>query len=247
MNGKYSSKIFEIVDSEFTEVNIQADETYALTSETISKNWWNLLFKTSGTTISTTFDGIQAIYPVKSSDISGTDAEIAERLYISESDCAEFKAFYHANQSKSTVYLFRYQVSDYMAQEATLFERGSFLGMTTWTEVDTNAYFFQETVNLDFDVIDVTFSNGEKAEVIPVVSNPIDVIPDATSPEYTKSDAKKDWLKWLKRLLALIFIAVILILLLPILPTVLKAVAWILLLPIRALRKLFRGKGDKDK
>ena len=58
--------------------------------------------------------------------------------------------FYNANKSLCTVYLFRYQVSDYVAQEATLFERSSFLGIKTWDEVDTNAYFFQGNCKLGF-------------------------------------------------------------------------------------------------
>ena len=48
-------------------------------------------------------------------------------------------------------------------------------------------------MNLDFDVIDVTFANGRENTVIPVVANPIDVVPRATPPVETKSDKQVDW------------------------------------------------------
>ena len=242
INGKYSSKIFESYDSKFTEVNIKADENFSLTSETISKNWWDMLFHTNGTTVSKKFDGIKAIYPVKASDMTGTKKEVSDRLYISESDYDEFNEFYEANKSDSTVYLFRYQVSDYMSQEATLFSRGSFLWLDTWEEVDTNAYFFQQTVNLDFDIIDVTFSSGETETVIPVVSNPIDIVPDATPPVYTQSDMGLSWWKLVVILLALILLAF----LVPMLSPVIKFLTWLICLPFKWLGNFFKRIGRKS-
>lgn len=209
VNGKYSEYMFESVDDEFTVVNIKADDTYSLDSElqVIGSSWWDKLWGITHI-VSSTFDGIQAIYPVKDKDLSGTKEQISNKLYISEYDVDDFKSYYENNKENSTVYLFRYQVSDYISQEATLFEKSSFLGIEGYSEVDTNAYFFQETINLDFDVIDVTFSTGEFETVIPVVSNPIDVIPDATPPVYTESD--KDGLDLLKIIIAF-FLVIILI------------------------------------
>ena len=242
VNGKYSSKLFESYDSKFTEVNIRADENFSLTSEKISKDWWDLLFKTGGKTVSKKFDGIQAIYPVKPSDMVGTKKEVSDRLYIAESDYEEFYNFYDKNKTDCTTYLFRYQVSDYMAQEATLFSRGSFLWMDTWEEVDTNAYFFQQTVNLDFDIIDVTFSSGETETVIPVVSSPIDVVPDATPPVYTQSDKKPNLWIWVVAILALILLAI----LTPILSPIVKFLMDLICLPFKALKKLFGRKRKRD-
>ena len=237
VNGKYSSDLFESVADNFTDVNIKAEEQYSLTSETISYKWWDLLFKTGGSTQATTFDGIQAIYPVQASDIGGTAEEIADRLYIAQSDYADFKSYYEANKEFCTVYLFRYQVSDYIAQEATLFEKGKFLGMETWERVDTNAYFFQETVNLDFDIIDVTFSNRSVDMVIPVVSNPIDVIPDATPPVITQSD--KESYAWL--LFLGIGLLIVLFICFPeLLPILIKGVIGFIRRLIKGIGKLFQ-------
>ena len=193
VNGKYSEYLFESIAKDWADVNIKADETFSLTDEIIDKSWWDKFWDLKGEITTNTFDGIKAIYAVKESDMSGSAAEVAKRLYISEADYAEFSNFYNANKAENAIYLFRYQVSDYIAQEATLLQENTSIFGDSFKKVDTNAYFFQQTVNLDFDIIDVTFSNGEKDTVIPVVSNPIDVVPDATPPVYTQSDRKIDW------------------------------------------------------
>lgn len=211
VNGKYSKVLFDQVDAEPTVVNIRRDEKYALTSEKISRNWFEKLFHLKGdVAIESGFDGIEAIYAVKATDLEGTAEEVCRRLYISTADYEAFKEYFAENTVTSTVYLFRYQVSDYISQEATLYTGDCSAGnLFTFHYQDTNAYFFQETVNLDFDIIDVTFSNGEKETVIPVVMSPIDVIPDATPPVHTKSDIRSNWWK-----IALAVIAVIIVLIL---------------------------------
>jgi len=207
VNGKYSEYMFESVDEEFTEVNIRADETYSLDSElqVLGSSWWDKLWGITHT-VSSTFDGIQAIYPIKESDTKGSIIDVSNRLYISQSDVDELRTYYDANKENSTIYLFRYQVTDYISQEADLWQENTSVFGNSLNHIDTNAYFFQETVNLDFDIIDVTFSTGIVETVIPVVSNPIDVIPDATPPVYTESDENFDLLKLIVGLLLLILL-----------------------------------------
>lgn len=245
VNGKYAACMFESVDDKFTEVNIQAEDKFSLTSEIVDKSWWDKLWGLSGNVTSIAFDGIKAIYPVTDSDLAGTDEEVSERLFISSADVADFKQFYNAEKADSTVYLFRYQVSDYIAQEVTEYkhvEDWALIGGTfnTYEVVDTNAYFFQETVNLDFDIIDVTFSTGEMETVIPVVSSPIDVIPDATAPVYTESDEEPAWLKWLKAIVAAVIIVVILVIFGPLIFWLLKLVIKIILWPFKAIAELIK-------
>ncbi|MBQ7339223.1 MAG: hypothetical protein IJW43_00010 [Clostridia bacterium] len=244
VNGKFSECIFESVDEEFTEVNIRADETYSLDSElqVLGSSWWDKLWGITHT-VSSTFDGIQAIYPIKESDTKGSIVEVSNRLFVSQSDVEDLKTYYNANKENSTVYLFRYQVSDYVSQEATLFEEGSSLGFEVWNEVDTNAYFFQETINLDFDIIDVTFSTGEVETVIPVVSNPIDVVPDGTPPVYTESDEGFDFFKLIVGLLLLILLLYFLSAT-GALPLIGNVLVWILTAPFKFIKWLidkFRG------
>ena len=228
----YSSILFETVADSFTDVNITSDDTFDLASATISKDFWDKLFGLDGEVTSITYDGVQAIQAISDSDITGNAAEDCKNLYISSADYAEFVGFYNANKAESTVYLFRYQVTDYRAEEATLFQKGS---LSMWTEKDTNAYFFQETFNLDFDVIDVTFSNGEKTTVIPVAMSPIDIISDGTPPLDTNSDKGREWLKIL---LAVLLLIVLLVVLMPLLPYIIKGIVWIISLPFKAIKAI---------
>lgn len=234
-DGMYSKAIFENVDSNYTEVNIRRDDEYDLTSEVLGSSWWDKLW---GITTTTTFDGIKAIYAVQDTDITGNVSADCSNLYISEADYTEFSNFYATNKSDSTVYLFRYQVSDYIAQEATLYhyiENGNIIIGNGWQVKDTNAYFFQETVNLNFDIIDVTFEANDVETIIPVVMSPIDVIPSSNSPVHTNSD--KDW----KGILAILAILVLCLLLIPILSPIIRLLIDILSLPFKFIGWLFRG------
>ena len=254
INGKYSSKMFDSYDTKFTEVNIKADETYQLTNAVIDKSWWDRLWGYTGDVTTTTFDNIQAIYPVKDSDMTGTPEEICNRLYISEADYENFKDFYNKNKNLCTTYLFRYQTSDYIAMEAATWEtdNGSFWEgdgiVRTYTpdRIDSNNYFFQQTVNLDFDIIDVTFSNGEKDTVIPVVSNPIDVVPDATPPVLTISDEEIDWMKILKIVVGIILLLALVIfcwpLVKPLFVAIGKGIAWLVTAPFKAIGQAIKKR-----
>ena len=241
VNDKYSRAIFASVADDWTEKNIEREEEYPLTSEIISQTWWEKLWGTSHIESSTTFDGIQAICAVDTeNDLKGTDYDVSERLYISSGDVQNLKEFCNAPENEDcTVYLFRYQTTDYISQEATLFEKGGLYG---WTEKDTNAYFFQETVNLDFDIIDVTFSNGEVDTVIPVAMKPIDVVSAGTPPVITMPDGGCGNFDW-ERLIMIVAGLIIFLVLLPILPYIIKAVVWVILLPFKAIAAIFKGIG----
>ena len=247
VNGKYSKYMFETVADKWTDVNITADETFSLTDEIIDKSWWDKFWGLQGDITTNTFDGISAIYAVKDSDLTGTASEVSQRLFISESDYAEFTNYYNSYKNTSTVYLFRYQVSDYIAQEATLMKENTSIFGNSFKKVDSNAYFFQQTVNLDFDIIDVTFSNGEKSTVIPVVSNPIDVVPDATPPVYTTTDEEGlDWLKILKIVVGVILVLAFCFfcwpLVQPLLALLGKGILWLITAPFKAIGQAIKKR-----
>lgn len=250
VQDKYSRCMFESVDKAFTEVNIRAEERYSLTEQKIDKAWWNGLFGVDrpDKVTTTVFDDIAAIYAVKDSDVSGTPAEVAKKLYISEADYEDFYEYYNANKNLCTVYLFRYQTSDYIAQEATLYEyypNGSiFTTGKGWQKCDTNAYFFQQTVNLDFDIIDVTFSNGIQETIIPVVSNPMDIIPDASAPVYTQSDKGN---ALLRLILGVLFLVLFVVIFWPVIQFLLRGVVWIVSLPFKSIKYLIKEHQEAKK
>lgn len=189
VNEKYSRYMFASVDNEFTNINIQRDETYELTSQVIEQTWWEKLWGNNHVQSSVTFNGIKAIYAIdKTKDLSGTVSDISKRLYVAESDCNALKNYCNKSENAdSTVYLFRYRVTDYTAQEAALYKKRSL----SIKRVDTNAYFFQQSVDLDFDIIDLTFTKDNVETVIPVAMKPLEIIvTDATPPVDTTPDPK---------------------------------------------------------
>lgn len=245
VNSRYSRVLFDRVASEFTDVNIPAEYEYDLRNEVLGSFWWDKLWGITHDQ-SDAFDGIKAIYPVSDNDFvyAGEEIDVADicnNLYIAEQDFTEFKEFYDDNKDDSVIYLFRYQVTDYIASEAEHFVPDTGLGEMAgaWHSEDSNAYFMQQTINLDFDIIDVTFTKYDVSTVVPVVADPVDNIPDGTSPVYTDDDKNTlDWLKWLFAALALI---VLLVILMPILPYIVKLVLWVISLPFKLIGAIFKG------
>ena len=180
--GKFSRELFESVDAKFTDINVQATDGYTLTSEKLGKTWWQKLFGGSYVASHEEFTVLEAIHPVTEKDLSGTKEEVCDRLYIDGSDYAEFKE-YCDNVNDSTVFLFRYQVTDYKSSQCDEYQ---WIGTPLQPEIsqmlDKNAYLAQQTVNLDFDIIDVTCRKGNVETVIACVMSPMDIVPDVTPP-----------------------------------------------------------------
>lgn len=189
--GKYPSTLFSKYDTKYTEVKVAASEEIELKEYKVDQNWWGKLLG-GGLGWEQTeqpFSSFQAIQAVKSADLIGSEGEICKRLAVGKADLPEFKEFYENNKSNSTVFLFRYYVSDFIAQEATLYKLDIvFPNKKTIVKQDTNAYFFQTDANLNFDIIDVSFDDGEIVTTIPVIMSPIDVIPNPTPPLITTPD-----------------------------------------------------------
>lgn len=197
VNGKYSSEIFSSVAEDFTEVEYSKDHIFGeteglpgLTSNVYcDRSFWDDLFGRENEIESTEFSKVQAVQKITAEDLEGTAEEVCNKLYISTTDYNDLMNDYSAAEnSGESLYLFRYQVTDYVAYEATLFERDSSLGTTEWDKVDTNARFFYETVNLSFEIIDVGLKKGEKITIIPVVMDPIDIFPESTPALDTTTD-----------------------------------------------------------
>lgn len=205
----YNSELFESWDSAakvtvIDKYNEDGSLKYeSLTSVLTTQNLWQKFWGTSSET-STTYDDIQMIKEITDADFGENDSACAAALYVSEGDYAELKYFYEKNKNDSVIYLVRYQVSEYTAEEVGLYDKK---GMVL---VDTNACFAQMTVNVDFDIIDVTFRKDNIDTVIAVSMIPLTFIPDATPPVNTTSDASGwDELWQLLRIVLLLIVIIV--------------------------------------
>ncbi len=218
VNGKYSRTLFASVDADFTDVNICADDTFSLTDATIDRNWWENWLGTGGTVgDSQVYDGIPAIQAIDfEADFDVSPEVFCDTFYIADSDYDTFHSFCEAmDRNDRTVFLLRYMQTEYSSYEVVEYERGkgdwTLLGTNFgYDYIDTNAYFAQEWVQLDFDIIDVTFTNGGVDTIIPVVSSPIDAVADITPPVVVTDDDEFVLWQILIAVLLLILLAVLL-------------------------------------
>ena len=185
--GKYDLSMFAEYDTVKTAVEIKADDRYSLTGKVIAPDWWGNLFCQYDTD---TYNGIEGIKEVKDKDFVKTpDSTInvkatCDNLYIDFNDYADFEDFYKQSvAADKTVYLLRYDVTQYTSVPVKLWYRATDLFGNTYNgTTQGNGYVAQVPAYLDFDVISLTYEKSGKYTVIPVVADPIDVFGDVTAP-----------------------------------------------------------------
>lgn len=222
-------------------VEIDADSKFDLFSYTEANKgfwdkvgdygFWDTLFGKTPTDENIT--GILPIYKVKDSDLMGNALEISERLLINKrdiEDTEELPGFvtYFNQAAKSSLefplgkstYLFRYAATDYFAGKLSARK------LDDSKLLENAAYMAQETVFLDFDIIQLTFNRDGVYKVIPVVSNPIDIIPGLDPPpDYSdKGNGCADMLSMIVILIVVVVLFVLLLIFLPIILPVLPAI-----------------------
>lgn len=258
VNGRYSKALFESIDNAFTDINIRADETYSLTSEIIGQSWWEKLFGLSHVEKTEDFDNIKAIEAVDYSDVTNLESvQLCKKYYVDDSDYEEFSKFCEAaKQRKETVYLFRYKQSEYFSAEVyegtwkrtwVMNTGGVAISpgyVYSYENDDTNAFIMQQWVQLDFDIIDLTFTKDNVETVIPVIMSPMDIVTDGDHPVKTTPDGG---LKWWQILLGIAMLILIIWLLLKFCPIVLVVIGKILIFPFRCLAALFKAIGNSVK
>ena len=133
--------------------------------------------------------------------------------------------------------MFRFAVTDYFAGNVSIEDSRSETGLL----INDKAYVAEETVFFDFDIIQLTFNKEGVYRVIPVVSNPVDIVGAITPP------VEFEGYQWWKILLAIIILILLVILLFPILPWIIKAVVWVLSLPGRGVLFIFKNLKSREK
>ena len=256
VNDKYSAALFEKVDAAFTDKTITSDDTFSLTSVTTSQNLWQKIWGTS-TSYTNTYT-MSAIQDVTLDDMDNALNEKAfcDEFFVAEGDFDELYSYVKKAAAKDeTVYLFRYYQSEYFAVELSegMYETGFYTQIVGdmsmpaygrhYEHEDTNAYLCQMWVQLDFDIIDLTFTKNGVDTIIPVVMSPMDIAADGTPPLVTT----KDGLSWWQILLAVLALILIIWLLFKFAPVIVYAVGKVIALPFKAIGALFKSKPKKSK
>ncbi|MEG1662390.1 MAG: hypothetical protein RR338_00230, partial [Clostridia bacterium] len=125
------------------------------------------------------FDSIKPIEEVDKTKISS--GNVANDYLIDSHDVTAFTSFCtNSYLTEKVPYIFRFANTDYHARPmATRYEDGSYGGKIL---KNTEAFIAEESIFLDFDIIDLTFSKDGVYKTIPVVADPIDAIGAASSP-----------------------------------------------------------------
>lgn len=178
---------------------------------------------------------------MKEADLLGTNAQVAERLFVNANDVDDLKQYYRNSKTEDkVVVLFRFATSDYYSSGVDIMElRKGFLGADKHTK--NQAYRAWESVFLDFDIIQLTFNKDGVYKVIPVVSSPIDIIDGITPPVQLGDDT------W-KLILAIILLLLLVMILWPILPFIIRVLIWIVCLPFKAIAAIVKAcKKSKER
>lgn len=257
VNNRYSKALFASVDSSFTDINIRADDTYSLTSEIIKQSWWEKLFGTSHVEAIEEFNNIKAIEAVDYNDVINlANVQLCKKYYVDDSDYFEFSDFCKtAKRKNETVYLFRYKQSEYFSAEVyegtwkrtwTLNTGGPAIApgyVYSYENDDTNAFIMQQWVQLDFDIIDLTFTKDDVETVIPVIMSPMDIAADGAPPVITT----KNNLQWWQILLGIIALIVIIWLLLKFAPLIIYGLFKLIALPFKAIGSLHKRRKERKR
>ena len=216
------------------------DDYWDLRSYDDTHTLWNKLWDYGFGKITTddTYLDVPPIQMITAEDMAVSD--LATHLKINPEDVNNFRKYYHSVKDDSEVFIFRYAVTDYWAEDLGVYDvsngksypnYSSSNGTPVVGEVRQGTQFF------DFDIIEFTFNNKGVYTVIPVVSSPVDHISG-----YTPSiEAKNfDLDRLVKIVLGALLLIVLIIVLAPILPTVISLVINVLILPFRLIATIFK-------
>lgn len=175
-------------------------------------------------------EGIEDLPPiisVKFSDLSGDDLEVSSDFLINYSDVSDFREFVRESEAEGkTVVLFRFACTDYFSEPIIIVDPdGGVLGNVK--NISGQAYRAWQSVFLDFDVIQLSFSKAGKLYVFPAVSNPQDII-NPIDPPVLFPDGEV----W-KLVLALILLLFVVIILAPFVPLLIRGFVFIIFFPFR--------------
>ncbi len=214
------------------------DDYWDIHSYDDTHSWWNKLWDYGFGSIVTndTYMDIPPIQMVTPQDMAVSD--LATHLKINADDIDDFRKYYNKVKNDCEVFIFRYAVTDYWAEDLTVYDIENDKSYPYDSIGEHNPHVGevrQGTQFFDFDIIEFTFNNNGVYTVIPVVNSPIDHISGYTpsiEPEFNDL--------W-KIILGVLLLIVLCVLFAPILPYIIQAIVWVVLLPFKVIAAIFNG------
>ena len=236
-------------------VDFDAGDTFDMLNYNDSNSGWKKffagLFGLAPRELDESYVGVSPIKVVTDSDMAQGDIPRTLLINGNESELNDFKEFYDISKSKGeTVVLFRFAQTDFTCLPVMCYNpfTGKNLdknGLFDSADYGESTYVVQESIFLNFDIIQLTFNKDGVYTVIPVVNSPIDIYNDITLPK-TATDLWSALLAMLLLVLLLIFLAAT-----GILPLILKGIVWVILLPFRfiatIIKRIKKRKGGTEK
>lgn len=138
---------------------------------------------------------IDPIVIVDVADLTLGKTALCEKYLINENDYDDFIAYANSKKDGNKIVLFRYRVSDYVSKELDI------ISPDQPYESTVQGYVFDQSIDIDFDIISLTFNKDGNYTVIAAVSDPINVIapgdPPADYDDNGWASAAKEWFEQL--------------------------------------------------
>ena len=187
MNGEQGVIQSGFDGKSYYDFDAEADIDKIISYEEGGDTWWDRWTQYGWSEAFQTIEAEEGrtIEPIKiigDDDLAGEEADVAERLMIQSSDVQALRDTYEdaitvedAGDEPMAVVMFRFAVSDYFSAPLEVVHGGP-------SVTHDVAYAARQTVFLNFDIIQLTFNDSGEMTVIPVVSDPIDIIDPITPP-----------------------------------------------------------------
>ena len=219
-NGE-DSHIFSDKEAHFHEVHMKPSYEF----NTWDGSFWDKLF---GSESAYSKESVPAIQIVTEEDLS----DVEGRLFIDDYYADDLKVEYgKASANGNALVVFHFAESEY--KTAPLEEKY----MNGYSE---NGFVANETIYMDFDMIEMTFEKDGQYHVLPVSMSPINVVSDLQTPG-EGSDWPPDWLVWVLVIVLIVVGVVLLVAFAPgILTAILQAIWFVLKMIVKGIVFLLR-------
>ncbi len=196
----------------YTRIEKTSDNLFDLEGFTTGSGFWDFWYSLIAGIDNEALYDIEPIHAVTAEDLRSDD--LSNDLLIAPADTETFTAYCDAQMAQGkTVFLFRYAVSEYTEDSMYSLLEYSSDGYyaTNHMNYTTDVSIRQEYVYLGFDIISLTFKGEDgMLTVLPVVADPIDVIPDSEGMgdviDNTNPDPPVPWWVWLIVGIALVIV-----------------------------------------